>query len=61
MDALRKQVSSYNFAFEEKKLDVTITVGLAEKSGHLTADKWIQKADENLYYGKNNGKNVVIG
>jgi hypothetical protein len=22
---------------------------------------WIQKADENLYYGKNNGKNVVIG
>ncbi|MBP5607084.1 MAG: GGDEF domain-containing protein [Lachnospiraceae bacterium] len=61
MEDLRKQVESYDFVFEDKKIEVTITAGLAERSDHISVDKWIQRADENLYYGKNNGKNTVIG
>ncbi|MCR5118935.1 MAG: hypothetical protein K6B44_04865 [Lachnospiraceae bacterium] len=40
---------------------VHVTIGFAFKGDIESIDKWIDKADDNLYYGKNNGKNVVIG
>ena len=61
METLRKAVESYEFVYEDKKIDVTITIGFAEKKDTASIDQWIRKADEKLYYGKNNGKNVVIG
>ena len=40
---------------------MTITIGAARKNDHVSIEKWIQEVDENLYYGKNNGRNRVIG
>ena len=60
MEDLRKKVESTDFVFDGKKIDVTITIGLAEKEDTRSIDKWIQRADEKLYQGKNSGKNVVI-
>ena len=61
METLRKRVESHDFIFEDKKIAVTITAGIAKREDHLSADKWIQAADEALYNGKHSGKNVVIG
>ena len=33
----------------------------SKENDHVSIEKWIQEADENLYYGKNNGRNRVIG
>ncbi|MBR6256358.1 MAG: GGDEF domain-containing protein [Lachnospiraceae bacterium] len=61
MEALRKAVEDNEFVFEGQKINVTITVGYALKENTASMDKWVQKADEKLYYGKNNGKNMVVG
>ncbi|MBR4759664.1 MAG: GGDEF domain-containing protein [Lachnospiraceae bacterium] len=60
METLRKSVQETAFTFEFQKIPVSVTIGLAEKNGFSTVDKWVQKADENLYLGKNNGKNQVV-
>jgi len=61
LDTLRKAVESSEFVYEDRKIDVTITIGYAMKNDTASLDEWIRKADEKLYYGKNNGKNVVNG
>ena len=61
LETLRKAVESSEFVYEDRKIDVTITIGYAMKKDTASLDEWIRKADEKLYYGKNNGKNVVIG
>ena len=61
LEALRKAVEASEFVYEDRKIDVTITIGYAMKKDTASLDEWIRKADEKLYYGKNNGKNVVIG
>ena len=60
MEMLREKIASSEFVFEGTKIDVTITIGLADYDPELSTDKWIQKADEGLYYGKNHGKNQVV-
>ena len=47
------------YIFDGKDIKVSVTVGLAKKNTDLSIDKWIQAADEKLYEGKTNGKNVV--
>ena len=59
MERLRKAVVDTDFEFENKKIDVSVTIGIAEKQ-EGSVDKWIQTADNKLYIGKKNGKNVVI-
>ena len=61
MEELRKAVENNEFVFEDQKINVTITAGFAAKEDTASMDKWIQKADDKLYYGKNNGKNMVAG
>lgn len=60
MENLRKTVEKSEFVFEGTKIDVTITIGLADYAPELTIDKWVQQADEGLYYGKTHGKNQVV-
>lgn len=60
MEQLRKTIETSEFIFEGTKIDVTITVGLADYSSDLSIDKWVQQADEGLYYGKTHGKNQVV-
>ncbi len=60
MEALRKNIQGAAFSFDSQQIPVTVTIGLAEKNDFSTVDKWVQKADENLYLGKNSGKNQVV-
>lgn len=60
MENLRDKTDNKQFVFEDKTIKVSVTIGIATKDKSLSIDKWIQKADENLYLGKNRGKNTVV-
>ncbi len=60
IESLREEVESMTVDFEDKKISFTITAGVAKKDKSIKLDKWIDAADEKLYFGKNNGKNRVV-
>lgn len=60
IEKLRKEVEEAEVFFEKARIRFTITAGIARKSKDLTIDRWIDIADEKLYFGKNNGKNRVV-
>ena len=59
-DRIRLAISNRIFENEGISFRVTVTIGVCENSGNLTADKMISKADKNLYTGKSSGKNCVV-
>jgi len=60
-EKIREKVENTNFTYEGTPIKVTITIGVAKRGSHISIDKWINQADENLYIGKNNGRNKVVG
>lgn len=62
-ERLRKAVESYRFAFEDREIPVTISLGVASFKGKdiPTIDAMIAAADKCLYYAKDLGRNQVIG
>ena len=59
-EELRTIISKESFVFDGNTINVTVTIGLAERIHDENIDKWIQRADERLYLGKNSGKNKVV-
>lgn len=57
---LRRKVEETEFCFENNNIKVTITIGIAKRNTHASVEKWIQQADENLYIGKNKGRNMCV-
>ena len=60
IEELRRKIEKAEFSFEGKQINVTMTTGVAYRAKDETIDKWIQRADEKLYYGKQNGRNRVV-
>lgn len=60
LEALRKKIADEVFRYEGSDLRITVTVGVCSYNESLSSDIWISKADEKLYFGKNNGKNQVV-
>ena len=60
LEKLRKNVSDKRYEFEGEQIKVTITIGVAERIESENIDKWIQRADDKLYEGKNSGKDKVL-
>jgi len=60
LENLRQVVQQEEFVYNDKKLSVTITIGGAWYEEGMSLDKWIQRADEQLYKGKTSGKNKVV-
>ncbi len=60
LEKLRKRVESEEFILDNKRINVTITIGLSSRQKGQTVDQWIKDADDKLYFGKKNGKNRVI-
>ena len=60
MEKLRRDISSKPIRFGDTDINVTITVGIAERRDDMTIDKWVQSVDDRLYAGKNSGKNKVV-
>lgn len=57
---IRTTVCETPVTCENTNIPVSITLGVAEYIPGFDVDKIIKKADDNLYYGKTHGKNVVI-
>ena len=59
LEDLLRLIRSRTVAFQGEKVKVTMTFGVTEGSAEQL-DRIIGKADEKLYYGKNNGRNQVV-
>ncbi len=58
IDATRAAIGVREILFENKRLHVTASVGIAQLTAEDTLASWIQRADECLYQSKNNGRNT---
>lgn len=60
-DRLREAVEIFEFPFQEQKLRVTLSMGIATFPIHaLDIEELLRKADQSLYAAKQEGKNKVI-
>lgn len=59
MEKVRSIIENQNFIYEDKKIDVTVSIGVTEKI-EVSLEKSIQNADEMLYKAKESGRNRVI-
>lgn len=48
------------YSFEKIEYDVTVSIGISEYKGFDSFEKFLSKADENLYKAKKAGKNKTI-
>jgi len=61
-EKVRSIVESYPFVFEDTKIAVTVSLGLATIRGELVEPlDFVKRADENLYRAKRTGRNRVCG
>jgi len=59
-ERMRSQVEKYSFVFQQQRLPVTISIGLAEVNPDTPdIEKLIHHADEALYQAKESGRNRV--
>ena len=58
IEQICKEMRESEFEFD-LSLRVTLSVGIAEYEQEMSHEMWIQKADEALYYAKNNGRNQI--
>lgn len=56
----RKSIEESSVLYDGKEIKVTITIGGASYYQGATRDSMVNKADDNLYKGKKNGKNQVV-
>jgi diguanylate cyclase (GGDEF)-like protein len=59
LDSLRKMISRHDFRYENRHLDLTVTMGFAMFEG-LSFKDGMELADKRLYTGKKSGKNKVV-
>jgi diguanylate cyclase (GGDEF)-like protein len=61
-EKVRRMVADHPFTFEQKKIEVTISLGVADMTGETTEPlQFIKVADQNLYRAKKLGRNRVVG
>jgi diguanylate cyclase (GGDEF)-like protein len=61
-EKVRRMVEDHVFVFEDKKIEVTVSLGVADMTGEMTEPlQFIKVADANLYKAKKGGRNRVIG
>lgn len=59
-ERIRQQVASKVIFRKGNEVRVTITIGISQYRTGMSIQSMIEEADQNLYRGKNNGKNQVI-
>lgn len=59
-ERIRVDIQHQIVDYEDKKISITATIGVASYPTDANETELFVKADENLYKGKNNGKNQVV-
>ena len=57
---IQQKVREYDFTYDDKTIKITMTFGMEADDGTASYEQRILIADENLYVGKNNGRNQII-
>lgn len=60
LQLIRKTIESYDYIYEGIHIKITITLGACIANKNDDINEVINKIDNNLYKGKNSGKNCVI-
>ena len=60
LEKLRKNIETTPVEHDGKKIQTTVTAGVASRSSGQDLNELIQTADKRLYHGKNNGKNCIV-
>ena len=61
MEDVRRSVEENPTVFYNKRITVTLTIGLEEnKNVYKEPEEVIKVSDERMYYGKQHGKNIVV-
>ncbi len=60
LENIRREVEQHEFTYEQQKLRLTITIGVAKYEDGMSIDSWIDVADKKLYIGKKSGKNRLV-
>ncbi len=60
LEGMRVSIAEHGLWYEECRLRITVTIGAAMYEQGDTVIAWINRADKNLYQGKQNGKNQVV-
>ena len=58
---IKQTIAEQVFVFESKKFSLTITGGISVYESGKDSIQMLHEAEENIYKGKTQGKNVVIG
>ncbi|MGN0346988.1 MAG: GGDEF domain-containing protein [Lachnospiraceae bacterium] len=59
-ERIRKKIDQNKVSFEGKDIHITMTFGISESIPGYNITQLVQQADDKLYQGKHQGKNVVI-
>ena len=59
-EKIRKEISETNFNYNDFNFNITVTIGLKECLPTDNFDNILKQADDSLYEGKKNGKNIII-
>jgi two-component system, cell cycle response regulator len=60
-EKIRRMVEATPFEYEDREIEVTVSIGISEMGKHRDPTSFIKAADENLYKAKGAGRNKVIG
>lgn len=60
-ERIRAEIEYQTIEYNEHQIKITATVGVASYTPGSTPEKLFAIADKNLYIGKRNGKNRVVG
>ncbi|QCX33348.1 diguanylate cyclase [Caloramator sp. E03] len=60
-ETLRNEIENNVIKHKNKKIKITMTFGVSRFNSIYGIDKCISNADKALYYGKNKGRNCVVG
>jgi diguanylate cyclase (GGDEF)-like protein len=60
-EKIRRMVESTPYEYEDRAIEVTVSIGITEMGKHRDPTSFIKAADENLYKAKAAGRNRVVG